>query len=255
MDQKSVFTFFSKYSLIGIILILVLTGCATTDPISENSSGWFDQFLVLPFSLLIKSAASSLGGNFGLSIIAITLLIRLAIMPFMLKQMKNSKEMQEKMKIMKPEMDAIKEKYKGKNDTETKLLMQQEMTQLYQKHQLNPISSMGCLPMIIQFPILIGFYYAIRRTPEIASHSFLWFNLGHTDILLTILAVLVYFVQFRVSQIGMDSNQKKQMAIFGLISPIMIGIVSINAPAALPLYWTVGGLFLIVQTFISRKTA
>ncbi|MFP3490904.1 YidC/Oxa1 family membrane protein insertase, partial [Staphylococcus sp. SIMBA_130] len=76
---------------------------------------------------------------------------------------------------------------------------------LYGKHQVNPLASLGgCLPMIIQFPILIGFYYAILRTPEIAAHSFLWFNLGQSDIILTILAVVIYYFQFKVSLLGMD---------------------------------------------------
>src|SRR5699024_1542841 len=90
-------------------------------------------------------------------------------------------------------------------------------------------------------------------TPEIAEHQFLWFDLGQTDILLTIIAVAIYFVQFKVSQIGLDPKQKKQFAIMGLLSPVMIGIISLNAPAALPLYWTVGGLFIIGQTLISKK--
>lgn len=255
MEKNTVFTFFKKYSIVTIILIVFLTGCTTNEPSDASSSGFFENYFIDPFSLLIKYVASLLGNNFGLSIIVITLLIRLVIMPFMLKQMKSSKEMQEKMKIIKPEIDTIKEKYKGNKDTNAKVQMQQEMKQLYQKHQFNPISSMGCLPMIIQFPILIGFYYAIRNTPEIASHSFLWFNLGNADLILTIIAIVVYFVQFKVTQIGMEPKQKKQMAILGLLSPIMIGLVSFSAPAALPLYWTVGGLFLIVQTFISKKIA
>lgn len=250
MQENTVFTFFRKYSFAAIILVVFLTGCTTN---GASSFGWFNHYFVDPFSQFINYTASLLGDNFGLSIILVTILIRLMIMPFMLKQMKSSKEMQEKMKVIKPEMDAIKEKYKDNKETDAKIQMQREMTELYQKHQLNPISSMGCLPMIIQLPILIGFYYAIRQTPEIASHSFMWFNLGHTDMIMTLLAVIVYFIQFRVTQIGMDPKQKKQMAFLGLLSPLMIGFVSFSAPAALPLYWTVGGLFLIIQTFISKK--
>ncbi|GGJ81909.1 hypothetical protein GCM10007063_00400 [Lentibacillus kapialis] len=107
--------------------------------------------------------------------------------------------------------------------------------------------------MLIQMPILIAFYWAIRGTQEITGHQFLWFDLGETDILLTILAVVIYFAQFKVSQIGLEPQQKKQMAFIGLISPVMIGIISLNAPAALPLYWAVGGLFIIGQTLISKK--
>ncbi|GGB61607.1 membrane protein insertase YidC [Virgibacillus dakarensis] len=255
MERKSVFTSLTKYSFIGVILVIILAGCqgANGAPISADSPGFFDHYFVYPFSVLIKGLASILNGDFGLSIIVITLLVRLVLMPLMLKQMKNSTNMQEKMKVMKPEMDAIQEKYKGKKDKESQMKMQQETMQLYQKHQMNPLASLGCLPMIIQFPIFIGLYYAIRRTPEIATHNFLWFNLGQTDVIMPFIAAAVYLIQAKVSQIGMDPKQKKQMALFSFISPIMIFIVSFNFPAALPLYWIVSGSFLVLQTLISKK--
>ncbi|WP_156288683.1 membrane protein insertase YidC [Oceanobacillus salinisoli] len=257
METKSVFTFFKKYSLIlGIFTLLILSGCqsAVDQPIDANSDGWFDHYFVYPFSLLIKGIADMFNENYGLSIIIITLIIRFALMPFMLKQTKSSVQMKDTMKVMKPDLDALQEKYRNKKDAESQTMMQQEMIQLYQKHEMNPLAALGgCLPMLIQFPILIAFYYAILRTPEIATHSFLWFDLGQSDIILTVIAVVIYYIQFKVSQIGMDAKMKQQMAIIGLISPIMIGIVSLTAPAALPLYWAVGGLFIIVQTVISRK--
>lgn len=203
---------------------------------------------------MIKTIAGFFNGNYGLSIILITLFIRLVIMPFMLKQTKSGLEMQDKMKELKPEMDEIQKKYKGKKDRESQMKMQQEMMALYQKHNFNPLASFaGCLPMLIQFPIILGFYYAIRRTPEIATHTFLWFDLGHTDYILTAIAVIIYFVQFKVSQIGLAEQQRKQMAMIGWISPVMIGVISLNTPAALPLYWTVSGMFIVVQTLISKK--
>lgn len=256
MQKHSIFTFFKKYTWILFILVLFLTGCSGSinEPIDANTTGWFNHYIVYNLSVLIKSLASMLNGDYGLSIIIITLIIRLVIMPFMLKQTKSSMHMQDKMKELKPEIDAIQKKYKDKKDREAQMEMQQEMMKLYQKHNFNPLASFaGCLPLLIQSPILIGLYYAIRRTPEIASHSFLWFDLGQTDIILTIVAVVVYFIQFKVSQIGLSEQQKKQMAMLGLLSPIMIGVISINAPAALPLYWTAGGLFIIFQTLIAKR--
>src|SRR5699024_10137355 len=173
------------------------------------------------------------------------------VMPFMLKQTRHNLEMQDKMKDLKPEMEEIQNKYKWAKDRESQMQMQQEMMQLYQKHNFNPLASFaGCLLILIHMPILIAFYWSIRCTPEIAEYQFFLFNLGKTYILLTIIAVAIYFVQFKVSQIGLEPKQKKQFAIMGLLSPVMIGIISLNAPAALPLYWTVGGLFIIGQTLI-----
>ncbi|WP_047981088.1 membrane protein insertase YidC [Ornithinibacillus contaminans] len=255
MEHRSVFTFFRKYSFIGIlVLLLFLAGCQASPDGAAESSGWFNHYFVGSFSSLIKSVATFFHGNYGLSIVIITLAIRLVIMPFMLKQTKSSLHMQDKMKVLKPEMDEIQQKYKNKKDPESQRKMQQELMQLYQKHNFNPLASLGgCLPMLIQFPFIIGFYYAIRSTPEIATHSFLWFDLGGTDYILIALAVFVYFLQYKVSQIGLDPKMKKQMAIIGLLSPIMIGFVSLNTIAALPLYWTVGGLFMVVQTLISKR--
>lgn len=255
MQKQSVFTSLKKYSFLGIILILLLAGCAgLDDPINEHSTGWFNQYFVYNFSLIIKRLASFFNGSFGWSIILITLIIRLAIMPFMIKQTRNSLEVQDKMKIIKPEMDAIQKKYKDKKEPESQSEMQQELMKLYQEHNFNPLASFsGCLPMLIQMPILFAFYHAIRRTPEIAAHNFLWFNLGHTDIALALVAIIIYFIQSRVMLIGLDEAQRKQMAIMGIISPVMIGLISFNAPAALPLYWAVGGLFMIFQTLISKK--
>ncbi|MUK87803.1 membrane protein insertase YidC [Ornithinibacillus sp. L9] len=257
MEKTSVFTFIRKYSVIlGVLFLFILSGCQGTpvDPTEASSGGFFNQVFVIPFSELIKWIAGIFHDSYGLSIIIITLAIRLALMPFFLKQTKSSMQMKEKMQVMKPDMDALQEKYRGKTDPESKSKMQQEMMQLYQKHNMSPMAAFGgCLPMLLQLPILIGFFYAIRQTPEIATHSFLWFDLGQTDIILTLIAVAVYFAQFKVSQMNMDPNMKKQMAIMGWISPIMIGVFSLSAPAALPLYWAVGGLFLMVQTYVARK--
>jgi YidC/Oxa1 family membrane protein insertase len=158
------------------------------------------------------------------------------------------------MKVIKPEMDEIQKRYKNKRDMDDQLSMQRELSELYQKHDFNPVKMVsGCLPMIIQMPFLIGFYYAIRRTSEIAEQPFLWFNLGETDLLLVLVAVLVYFIQARVSLIGMDQKNQGLMGMMAYISPIMIGVISLTTPAALPLYWTIGGLFMVAQTIIIKK--
>lgn len=257
MEENGLLTAFKKYRLLILVLLLifVLAGCgANTAPIDSSSTGFFDHYFVYPFSLLIKKVASLFQGNYGIAIVLITIIIRFVLMPFFIRQSKNSKDSQKKMAVMKPEMDQIQQKYKGKRNTEDQLSMQRELNELYKKHDFNPVKmAVGCLPMLIQMPILIGFYYAIMRTPEIAEQSFLWFSLGETDILFVVFAVLIYYFQARVSLIGLDENQRKQMAMMSFISPIMIGVVSLNVPAALPLYWAVGGMFMIVQTLIIKK--
>ncbi|MBM6617842.1 membrane protein insertase YidC [Bacillus suaedaesalsae] len=256
MEKKAAFIS-SKlvFVLVGISLLALLSGCGlNTEAITNETPGFFNHYFVYSFSFLLTTIANLFQGNYGLSIILVTLLIRLGLMPLMLKQSKSQLVMKDQMAVVQPEVKEIQEKMKEAKDAETKQKLQQEMMAVYQKHGVNPLASLGgCLPMVIQLPILMGFYYAILRTPEIATHSFLWFNLGEADILMAIIAAVVYLVQFKISLIGMDDAQKKQMALLCYLSPIMMGIFSLTAPAAMPLYWVVGGLFLILQTLLSKK--
>ncbi|WNS43722.1 membrane protein insertase YidC [Paenibacillus sp. MMS20-IR301] len=244
--------------LLGVIPAIVLSGCSSAsplNPIESGSSGIFNHYFIYPFSLLIKFFADVFHGNYGLSIVLMTFIIRLAIMPLMMNQTKKQMDMKDKMAVLQPELTALKEKYKDDNTAEAKKQQQAEMMELYQKHQFNPLN-MGCLPMLIQWPVTLAFYYAIRRTPEIAAHDFLWFSLGKPDIILPLIAAAVYYIQFRVSQSASaqpQPNPNSQMAFIGLLSPVMMGVFSFGMPAALPLYWAVGGIFIIVQTIILNR--
>ncbi|MCJ2147821.1 MULTISPECIES: membrane protein insertase YidC [Bacillus] len=223
-----------------------------------GSDNFFQHYVVGPFSELIKGIAGFFHGNYGLSIIFVTIIVRVLVFPLFANQYKKQRAMQEKMALVKPELDAIQSKLKKTKDPVKQREIQQEMMQLYQKHNINPLA-MGCLPMLIQFPILIGFYYAIRSTPEIASHSFLWFNLGHSDIIVSLCAGFMYFIQFYVSQKlnaqNAQSNPAAQQSakIMGFFFPVMMTIFSINVPAALPLYWLTSGLLLTIQSVVLHQ--
>lgn len=230
-------------------LTFILSACSSQP--GQNNDGFFHNYFVEPFANLIHWLAE-IFNSYGIAIIIITLVIRLALMPLMLKQYKKQRDMKEKMDVLKPEMDAIQKKIKATKDQKEQQKLQQEMLGLYQKHGVNPLN-MGCLPLLIQMPILMGFYYAIRGSEEIASHTFLWFNLGQSDIWITAIAGIVYYLQFKVSLSSMPTAQQQQMKFMGLLSPVMIVMISLNAPSALPLYWTIGGIFLTIQTLISRK--
>ena len=239
---------------IFILTTLLLSACSSqaSQTQTTNKTGFFQTYFVHPFSTIIHSTADFFNGNYGIAIIVVTLVIRLILMPLMLRQYKNQMVMKEKMDVLKPEMDAIQKKMKTEKDAKKKQELQAEMMSLYKKHGVNPLN-MGCLPLIIQMPILTAFYYAIRGSSEIASHQFLWFSLGKPDVIITIIAGVIYYFQFKVSQSNMPTAQQQQMKMMGLMSPLMIVMFSFNAPAALPLYWVVGGAFLTLQTFIGRK--
>jgi YidC/Oxa1 family membrane protein insertase len=233
--------------IMGLLLVMtVLTGCMEYDqPITEESKGFWNEYIVYPLSLLIVKMAEWLWGSFGLSIIAVTLIIRLAILPLMIKQTKSSKAMQ----ALQPEMAKLKEKYSSK-DQKTQQKLQQETMALFQKHGVNPLA--GCFPLIVQMPILIGFYHAISRTREIAEHNFMWFDLGSPDpyYILPLVAGVTTFIQQKMMMAGQEANP--QMAMMLWLMPIMIIVFAINFPAALSLYWVVGNLFMIVQTYFIK---
>ncbi|MED4403289.1 YidC family membrane integrase SpoIIIJ [Metabacillus fastidiosus] len=238
--------------LIGLALLLsLLTGCMdVNEPITKESEGFWNTYIVYPLSWLITYFATLFGNNYGLSIIVVTLIIRLAILPLMIKQMKSSKAMQ----ALQPEMQKLKEKYSSK-DQQTQQKLQQETMALFQKHGVNPIA--GCFPLLIQMPILIGFYHAIMRTQEIAQHNFLWFDLGERDpfFILPIVAGITTFIQQKLMMAGTSGQNPAmmpQMQMMLWLMPIMIVIFAVNFPAALSLYWVVGNLFMIGQTFLIK---
>ncbi|MGZ0087475.1 YidC family membrane integrase SpoIIIJ [Caldibacillus thermoamylovorans] len=233
--------------VLGCALMAVLAGCTEINkPITPESKGFWNEYIVYPLSWLIKHVARLLGGSFGLSIIVVTVLIRLLILPLMIQQTRNAKAMQ----ALQPEMEALRKKYSSK-DAQTQQKLQQEMMLLFQKHGVNPMA--GCLPILIQMPILIGFYHAIMRTREIAQHNFLWFDLGEKDpyYILPVIAGVTTFIQQKIMMAG-SAQQNPQMAMMLWVMPIMIVIFAINFPAALSLYWVVGNLFSIVQTYFIK---
>lgn len=231
--------------------VVFLSGCAGV----ENKEGKFYDFFVKPMDFLLEFFSGKFGGSYGLAIIIITVLIRLVLMPFMLKNYKSQQTMKVKMDALRPEMEDIQKQLKEakeKGVKEDQVKLQQEMMGLYSKHGVNPLN-MGCLPLIIQMPIIMGLYFAILHSPEVKAHKFLWFNLGEPDMIMMLIAGAVYFVQARVSLWTMPETQKQQMKMFIYLSPIMIMFISFKAVSALPLYWAVGGFLLIIQTYLGRK--
>lgn len=235
-------------SMLGLLLF-VLTGCQAV----ENQEGFFYSTFVRPMNWLLEFLGNDLfNGSYGLAIIAITIVIRLILMPFMLRNYRQQSKMKSKMDIVKPKMEEIQERLKAAQTKEEQMAIQQEMLTLYRENGINPLN-MGCLPIIIQMPIITGLYFAILYSQDVKAHEFLWFSLGSPDILMTAIAGIVYFIQAKVSLWTVPESQKAQMKLMIYISPIMIVFISFSSMAALPLYWSVSGLILIIQTYIGRK--
>lgn len=236
----------SHWMILSLVSVaLLLSGCTEFDqPISSKSEGFWNEFIVWPLVSVIKYFADLLG-TYALGIIAVTIIIRLVILPLTIKQVKSSKKMQE----IQPKMKELQRKYASK-DAVTQQKYQQEMMALMQNSGVNPAA--GCLPMLIQMPILIGFYHAISRmnaTPAFDLGTFLIFPLAEPSIVLAILAGLIQFVVLMTGP-AMDNPQMKVMM---YIMPVMIMIFGSVLPAALSLYWVVGNIISVIQNLVIYK--
>jgi YidC/Oxa1 family membrane protein insertase len=232
-------------------LLVVLTGCMQYDE-NKNPTGFIYDYLVVPTGNLIVMLAEMLNGNYGLAIIAITIIVRLAIMPLNFSQIKKTMVQQEKMKYIKPELEDIQFRQKNAQSPEEKAAVSQEMMALYKENNISMTGGVGCLPILIQMPIFTAMYQAVNLTPEISASTFLGINLGVSSPLLAILAGVAYVIQGYVSTIGMPQETKSQMKSMMLMNPIMILMFSWSSPAGLALYWLAGGIFAAAQTALQN---
>ncbi|HLT55931.1 MAG TPA: membrane protein insertase YidC [Bacillota bacterium] len=243
-----------KYVILSLIigLSLLLAGCTEVDqPITAESEGIWNTIFVYPLSWSITKIAEIFNNSYGLSIIIVTIFIRLLLMPLNVKQIKSSRAMQE----IQPKLAELREKYSSK-DQNTQMKLQQETMQLMKEHNVNPLA--GCLPIFVQMPILIAMYHAIVRTEEIRNYSFLWFQLGSPDFILPLLTAFFTFLQQKIMMsinpsANMNPQIAMQMKMMLYMMPIMIGVMAFFFPAALALYWVTGNIFMVVQILLINK--
>ena len=175
--------------------------------------------------------------SYGYAIILLTIIVKFLLYPLTVKQVKSMKAMQE----IAPKMKKIQEKYKDNPQ-----VMQQKVAAMYQEAGVNPLA--GCLPLLVQMPILMGMYYSLYNLeyPSADAAQFLWLpSLSQADpyYILPILNVLTTFYQTRQTS-DMSNPQMKMMM---LIMPLFIGFISINFPSGLVLYWVVMNICQILQ--------
>ena len=186
-------------------------------------------------------------GNYGISIILLTVLIRLAMFPLYKKQFAYSLSMQR----LQPKLNDINTRYA--NDKKTR---EEKLSELYQKENVSPAS--GCLPMLIQMPILIGLYTLLRNpltyisSAEIAiavHEKFLWINdLSQTDQWwLPIIAAATTYLSTKLSSASADGSANGMTKAMSYFFPILILVMGRSFPAALALYWAVGNICTLVQ--------
>lgn len=230
-------------------LLLVLSGCVQRTK-SGKPYGLVYDYLAVPGQHVMEWLANLLGHSYGWAIIVVTVVVRMVLLPVMVKQLRNSTVQQEKMSAIRPHLQELQKRQKAATNQTDQAAVGQQMMQLYRDNGISMTGGIGCLPLLIQMPIFAALYAAIQYSPELASSSFMGIPLGKSSILLAILSFLSYLLQGYLSMIGMPPEQKKQMRITMVISPVMILFFTISAPAGLGLYFFIGGIFACVQTVI-----
>jgi YidC/Oxa1 family membrane protein insertase len=198
-------------------------------------------------------------GNYGIAIILLTFLIRLAFYPLTQRSMVKMKEMGEAMKKLKPQIDRIKAKYKKiGRDMQSRSKMNEEMMALYQKEGINPLGGMsGCLPMLLQMPIFFALFTMLPRAIELRGAPFFgWIHdLSMPDpfyILPLLMGASMVFSTLMTSPQGMEGAQKMML----WFMPIFFTYICLWAPAGLTLYWLVNNLLTMGQQgIINRQVA
>jgi YidC/Oxa1 family membrane protein insertase len=227
-----------------IFAMTVLSGCtnaAPTKTLAELKEGSFWQRnVVYWFAEALDTFANWFGGNYGLAVLLMVIIVRTLILPLTIKQVRSSRAMQ----AIQPELAKLKEKYKDNPEQQ-----QQETMKLFQENKVNPMA--GCLPLIVQMPIFIALYNSIYGNELLRHGEFLWLQLGEPDktFILPLLAALTTFLQTKMMMKMNPTPQQGIMQFMMLVYPVLIFFMSYNFPAALPLYWFFSNLYTLVQNY------
>lgn len=241
-----------------VLVALIVTGCSSGNPqkgIPPHGGiyGWIYTWIGIPLqNVMIKTAQTIKGANgAGWSIAIITLVVRTILLPLMLIQQKKSVTQQEKMSRLQPQMKLIQEGMKHKRlSPAQQIQLTNWQRELYQKNHVSLTGGIGCLPILIQMPIMIGIYSAVAYSSVLRHATFFGISLNNKSVVLAIIATVFAVIQGYISLIGVPEEQKKTMQSMMFMNPIMTLFFSLSFSGALALYWAAGNLVSIVQQLI-----
>jgi YidC/Oxa1 family membrane protein insertase len=206
----------------------------------------FFSFLAQPLLWLLRQL-NSLLNNWGLSIIALTLLLKAAFLPLTKASFTSMKAMQE----IAPEIKALRERISDSTQ------LNQEMIALYKRRGVNPLG--GCFPVLIQIPVFLGLYNALLHTIELRHAPFAlwihdlsapeWLSLGFISVPVLVILMTALMVIQQALTPSPDPTQKKMMMIMSLA----FSFIFINFPAGLTLYWLINSLISVIQQKVITK--
>lgn len=181
----------------------------------------------------------SFTGNYGWAIIVFTTLVQVVLYPLTATQMKSAADL----KKIQPKLKELQEKYKERPDE-----LQRRMMDLYREHKVNPFG--GCLPLLLQLPIIWALFSALNNFPYRGTPSFLWIpTLAEPDPL-WILPILSGVTTYFQMAMGPVDPSQRAMVIF---MPIFMAWVTLRFAAGLALYWVVGNVVRIIQQYLMNR--
>lgn len=203
----------------------------------------WDQFVdLLRASIFAYSQAC--GGNLGTGIVTVTLLVRVAMLPLTLRLARMSAAHQETMRKLKPDLEKVRSRFRDRPDR-----MTEETRILFQREGVSPLPLGGCAGMLVQIPIFLGLFTAVRRCAAIGGR-FLWIrNIAKPDFLLTAAVTALTYVTLIVGAHSSDHNRMLMAA----VSAIVTFIVLVTMPAGVGLYWGASGLVSLLQSVLIRR--
>jgi YidC/Oxa1 family membrane protein insertase len=260
-----------------------MIGAATTTTTGFSPLSIFT-ILQVPFTWVLQELVkvfTSIGplkaiGAFGLSVIVLTIGIRAVLFPIFGWQLRTSRRIQAEQRLVAPQLQELRKKYKKEPQR-----LSQEMNALYKEHGISPFSSLtGCIPALVQMPVLIGLYQSIRsvtNTLPSTDRGFLWISdvtqsaqhacctgsnglaglLSHPALLiLPLLAGAFTFAQSRMmmppSRPDMTDQERSMQGVtkqMSFIFPVMIFVFSFLFPQGLAIYWVTGTMFMVAQQY------
>ncbi len=234
-----------------------LPKCENFKITSGKYEGLWTSLFVKPLAFILIFFGKNVG-NYAVSLIILTLIIRLLAYPVTKKTALQS----ELIKKAQPELDRLKNKYKNKTDQESMMKQQQEMMMIYKKHNINPLS--GCLFSFLQLPLFIAFFEAVQRTPAIFEDKFLTLQLGTTPsvgiftshwlayaIIILLIGGSTYYSLKMNSTANMTDPTMKMMP---TMMTVMLVLTGIFMPSGLGIYWVTSNIFTIVQNIIVKRS-
>ncbi|HKY31522.1 MAG TPA: membrane protein insertase YidC [Candidatus Polarisedimenticolia bacterium] len=197
-------------------------------------------------------------GNYGWSIIILTFVVRLAFFPITYRSSITMRQTSKKMAKLAPRVKSIQEKYrKMKRSMETQAKMNEEIMGLYKKEGVNPMSNLGgCLPLLLQMPVFIGFYNLLAVTIEMRQAPFLgWLqdlSLRDPYYITPLLMGASWLLQQAMTSSSIPDPMQRRMMMF---MPVMFTFFMMHMPSGLVIYWLTSNLLGMAQQFVINRKA